>query len=78
MGRYLDLAKQVTATEGGDDSAKIDGHTVSRIIWETEKAIVFEDAQGHFWRYLHAYRQAWPVIIGGMQGRNPDLESGGQ
>lgn len=62
MGRYLDLAKQVT-TQGPSDSAKIDGHTVQRIIWETQNAIVFEDDQGHFWRFLCAYRQAWPVIL---------------
>jgi hypothetical protein len=64
MGRYLDLAKQVTATEGLDNSTKIDGHTVRRIIWQTDKAIIFEDSDGHFWRYLPAYRQSWPVIVG--------------
>jgi hypothetical protein len=24
----------------------------------------FEDDAGRFWRYLHAYRKAWPVIVG--------------
>ncbi len=43
----------------------IDGHTVRRIIWQTGRAIIFEDSDGHFWRYLHAWNQAWPVIVGG-------------
>ncbi len=42
----------------------VDGHTVARIIWETEKAIVFADELGRFWRFLHAYGKAWPFIIG--------------
>ena len=45
----------------------LDGHQVSRVIWETECAVVFEDDQGHFWRYLHAYRQCWPVVMGSLQ-----------
>jgi hypothetical protein len=64
MGRYLDLAKQVTAADGLDNSTKIDGRTVRRIIWQTDKAIIFEDSDGHFWRYLLAYGQSWPVIVG--------------
>ena len=64
MGRYLDLAKQVTATEGLDNSTKIDRHTIRRIIWQTDKAIIFEDSDGHFWRYLVAYGQSWPIIVG--------------
>jgi hypothetical protein len=42
----------------------INGYTVRRIIWETDKAIVFEDGRGHFLRYLHAYKKSWPVIVG--------------
>jgi hypothetical protein len=64
MGRYLDLAKKVIATEALHDPAVIDGHQVQRIIWETDKAIVFEDGGGHFWRYLHAYKKSWSVIVG--------------
>ena len=43
----------------------IEGHSVSRIIWKTDKAIIFEDKQGHYWRYLHNYGQCWPVVIRG-------------
>jgi hypothetical protein len=70
MGRYLDLAKKVTATEGRENIIKIDGHSVQRVIWETENAVIFQDPERHFWRYLQAYRQAWPVII-----INPDKET---
>lgn len=59
MGRYLDLAKEALKDRG----RILDGHPVRRIIWETEKAVVFEDEQGRFWRYLHTYRQSWPVVI---------------
>jgi hypothetical protein len=41
----------------------IDGHAVHRIIWQTDNAIIFEDSDGHFWRYLHSYEQCWPVVI---------------
>jgi hypothetical protein len=43
----------------------LNGHQVARIIWETEKAVIFADEHGRFWRYLHAYGQAWPVVIDG-------------
>lgn len=39
------------------------GHPVTRIIWRTDYAIIFQDGEGRFWRYLYAYDQAWPVII---------------
>jgi hypothetical protein len=42
----------------------VDGHIIARIIWETEKAIVFADELGRFWRFLHAYGKAWPFIVG--------------
>jgi hypothetical protein len=41
----------------------IAGYTIARIIWETDKAIVFVDEQGQFWRFLHAYGQAWPFVV---------------
>lgn len=78
MGRYLDLVRQTTAIEGRNDSAKIGGHTVHRVIWQTEAAIVFQDETGAFWRYLHSYRQAWPVIIGARPGGNRGVEGQGQ
>ena len=42
----------------------LDGHQIKRVIWETPKAVIFEDEAGRFWRYLHAYRKAWTVIVG--------------
>ncbi len=52
----------------------IDGHTVSRIIWETEKALVFEDIEGHFWRYLRAYGQCWPVVISSEKAKGNHMD----
>jgi hypothetical protein len=45
---YLDLAREALKDKG----RILDGHKVDRVIWETDKAIVFEDAEGRFWRYL--------------------------
>jgi hypothetical protein len=39
------------------------GHQVHRLIGETEKAVIFQDENSAFWRYLHDYRAAWPVVI---------------
>jgi hypothetical protein len=63
MGRYLDRAKLVACKTGEDLSAEIDGRQVRRVIWETPKMVVFEDSDGHFWRYLHAFGQSWPVVV---------------
>jgi hypothetical protein len=51
-------------TEGKNaEAAMIDGHTVRRIVWDSGKAIDFEDEQGRFWRRLHPRNQTWPVIV---------------
>ena len=55
----------------------LDGHRVVRVIWETDKAVIFQDEAGAFWRHLHAYRQAWPVIVGGVEGGNRGMEGRG-
>jgi hypothetical protein len=34
-----------------------------RIIWKSEKAVVFQDPEGHFWRYLHDYQISEPAVI---------------
>ena len=43
----------------------LDGHKVRRVIWQTDKAMIFADEQGQFWRYLQTYKKAWPVVIEG-------------
>ena len=45
----------------------LDGHPVARVIWETDKAVVFADDHGRFWRYLHGHGKAWPVVVEGGQ-----------
>jgi hypothetical protein len=65
---YLDLADRILAqiqnrAELNEGGTQIDGHHVRRVIWQTDKAVIFEDPDGHFWRYLHDWRQSWPVIV---------------
>jgi hypothetical protein len=65
---YLDLADRILAEIQTDGefvgaSGAIDGHPVRRIIWQTDKVVIFEDSDGHFWRYLHAFGQSWPVVV---------------
>jgi hypothetical protein len=56
---YLDLAREALKDKG----RILDGHLVVRVVWETPKAVVFEDENGRFWRYLFSYNKAWPVIV---------------
>jgi hypothetical protein len=39
------------------------GHIMRRIIWKSETAIVFQDHEGHFWRYLIDSRRSKPAVI---------------
>jgi hypothetical protein len=50
-------------SSGCKDHSVIDGHCIKRKVWETEKDIVYEDIDGRFWRYLHAYNTGWPVFV---------------
>jgi hypothetical protein len=52
-------------TDTTDTTQKLDGKTVTRIIWETDNAVIFADEHGRFWRYLSVYQKAWPVIMEG-------------
>ena len=54
----------VHGTDTTDRTPRIlDGHVVAGIVWETDKAVVFIDDQGRYWRFLHAYGKAWSVIL---------------
>jgi hypothetical protein len=76
---FLDLAEKILGELQADlklaEGRILDGHRVVRVIWETNNAVIFQDESGCFWRYLYSHRQAWPVIIGGMQGDNQGMES---
>jgi len=41
----------------------LDGHRVCRVVWETEKMVIYQDSDGHFWRYLYDWGKSWPVVI---------------
>lgn len=64
--KYLDMGGGLT-----DITATIrrplvyDGREVARVIWSTDNALVFQDPEGRYWRYLESYKQAWPVIVEG-------------
>lgn len=63
---YLDMGG--TPTDITDVTQKplvYGGHEVARVIWGTDNALVFQDPEGRYWRYLESYKQAWPVIVEG-------------
>ena len=64
---FLDLAEKILGELQADpkpaEGRILGGHFVTRIIWETNNALIFKDDLGHFWRYLNSYRQCWPVIV---------------
>lgn len=43
----------------------LDGHVVKKTAWKSEKAIIFQDLEGHFWRYLPDYRISERAVIRG-------------
>jgi len=47
----------------------LDGHDVARVVVQTEKVILFEDTAGRTWRYMSAWRRAWPVLVQGGGAR---------
>jgi hypothetical protein len=54
----------IQRTDSTDSTPRIlDGHMVARIIWKTEKAVLFTDDLGRAWRFLHAYGKAWPFVV---------------
>lgn len=54
----------IQRTDTTDSTPRIlDGHMVARIIWETEKAVIFADDLVRVWRFLHAYGKAWPFVV---------------
>jgi hypothetical protein len=40
-----------------------DGHFIQQIVWRSPKVIVFQDSEGHFWRYLFDFRRYEPALI---------------
>lgn len=41
----------------------IDGHSVSEILWETPRSVVFRDPEGRIWRRVHSWDMTWEVRI---------------
>lgn len=52
---FLEMTKIHLARQGEAKPASaaltFDGHLMRRIVWRSEKAIVFQDPDGHFWRF---------------------------
>jgi hypothetical protein len=55
----------IQSTDKTDKTRNLDGHRVARVVWETPSAVVFQDEVGKFWRYLHSFKLAWPVVVEG-------------
>ena len=78
---YLDFADRILAeiqthVEFVGANGAIDGHRIRRIVWQTDKVVIFEGSDGHFWRYLHAYRQSWPVVRCSVSIANNETQAG--
>jgi hypothetical protein len=58
----IHLARQ-EGTRGASSVVILDGHLMRRIIWQSPKAIVFQDPDGHFWRYLCSSRRSERALI---------------
>jgi hypothetical protein len=58
----IHLARQEEA-KSNSAALILDGHFVSRIVWESETAIVFQEPNGHFWRYLVLFRRSERALI---------------
>ena len=59
----VEIARQAMKKESDIGVRTLDGHKVARVLWETPLAVISRDEQGHCWRYLHVWGQAWPVIV---------------
>jgi hypothetical protein len=58
----IHLARQ-EETRSASAALTLDGHLMRRIIWKSENAIVFQDPDGHFWRYLCSFRRSERALI---------------
>jgi hypothetical protein len=64
---FLEITKIHLARKEETRSASsvliLDGHFMRRIVWKSETAIVFQDPNGHFWRYLVLFRRSERALI---------------
>lgn len=61
MGRFTDIANEWL--EKNRTGRVIDGHKVTEVIWETDKAVIFRDETGKVWRRVHAWKMTWPIEV---------------
>jgi hypothetical protein len=60
---FLEMTKQYLLSANPRPGTTIlGGHSVKRVLWETETAVIFQDPEGHFWRYLPTGRQIGAVV----------------
>jgi hypothetical protein len=64
---YLEITKLHLARQEDTKSLPAirtsDGRFMHRIVWRSEKVIVFQDIDGHFWRYLRDERKSESPVI---------------
>ena len=64
---FLELTKLYLARQGDAKSLPgirtSDGHFIHRIVWRSENVIVFQDPEGHFWRYPCRSLKSEPALI---------------
>jgi hypothetical protein len=64
---FLEITKIHLARQEEAKSASavltLDGHLMQRTVWRSPKIIVFQDPDGHFWRYLCDARKSESPVI---------------
>ena len=63
MKRIMDMADEWQREREKPTPGTIDGHDVESVLCETEKMIIFRDADGRLWRRVHAWGMTWPVEV---------------
>ena len=58
---FLEMTKRYLARQ--ETARIVCGHSVKRVIWETEKVVVFQDLAGHFRRYLRENSKIESAVI---------------
>jgi hypothetical protein len=63
MGRIMDLVEEWERHRQKPALGAIDGHVIQKIVWETDKMVIFRDPDGRLWRRVHSWGMTWPVEI---------------
>jgi hypothetical protein len=69
MGRIMDIADEWERNRQKAARGTIDGHVVEKIVWQTDKMVIFRDPDGRLWRRVDSWGVTWPVVVEGAGDR---------